>query len=159
LGRKQPKLASFFLNKGASTSSLSSSSSSTSIPTSSSCSSASGEKPDLVEETDPKKKLFSLLKKHFKYDRFKSDTQEAAIFEIIKRQKDVYVSMPTGAGKSLCYQLPALMHNGVTMGDYKILEILRGLIKTLIYFISKVVSPLIALIHDQGYSIIFSNSF
>jgi hypothetical protein len=84
----KPKLANFISNKGAK-SVLSSSSSTTSTSTPSYASS-SEEKSTLVEEIDPKKKLFNLLKKHFKYDRFKSDTQEAAISEIIKRRRDVY---------------------------------------------------------------------
>ncbi len=67
------------------------------------------------------------LKKYFNYDRFKSETQRLACVEIGKRVNDVYVSMPTGAGKSLCFQLPALIHSGVTI----------------------VLSPLIALIYDQ----------
>lgn len=50
-----------------------------------------------------------------------------AINCILKRKCDVYVSLPTGAGKSLCYQLPSIVHGGVTV----------------------VVSPLIALMKDQ----------
>ncbi|KAB0791297.1 hypothetical protein PPYR_03097 [Photinus pyralis] len=73
-------------------------------------------------------KLEELLKKHFKFDTFKSQLQEEAIIQISKRDDDVLVSMPTGSGKSLCYQLPALLHSDKV---------------TLVF------SPLLALIKDQ----------
>lgn len=76
---------------------------------------------------DTESKLYEALKKYYNYDKFKSETQRRAVFEVSKRSSDVYVSMPTGAGKSLCFQLPALIQRGVAM----------------------VVSPLIALIYDQ----------
>ncbi|XP_037070609.1 ATP-dependent DNA helicase Q5-like [Pollicipes pollicipes] len=64
----------------------------------------------------------------FKHSDFKSPLQRDAILAAIEGKKDVYVSMPTGSGKSLCYQLPAVMAEGK---------------------ITIVVSPLIALIKDQ----------
>ncbi|XP_039766961.1 ATP-dependent DNA helicase Q5 isoform X2 [Ornithorhynchus anatinus] len=69
----------------------------------------------------------STLKKVFGFDSFKTALQESATMAVVKGEKDVFVCMPTGAGKSLCYQLPALLAAGITI----------------------VVSPLIALIQDQ----------
>ncbi|HLH40725.1 MAG TPA: RecQ family ATP-dependent DNA helicase [Bryobacteraceae bacterium] len=70
--------------------------------------------------------LISLLKKHWGYSEFRA-RQEAIVREILSG-RDVAVVMPTGGGKSLCYQLPA-----VAMG------------RTCV-----VVSPLIALMQDQA---------
>lgn len=65
------------------------------------------------------------LEKHFGFPQFR-EGQEEIVDEILDG-RDVLVIMPTGGGKSLCYQLPALMRQGVTL----------------------VVSPLIALMKDQ----------
>uniref|UniRef100_A0A8C6I9P5 ATP-dependent DNA helicase n=1 Tax=Mus spicilegus TaxID=10103 RepID=A0A8C6I9P5_MUSSI len=76
---------------------------------------------------DRERRVRSTLKKVFGFDSFKTPLQESATMAVVKGTEDVFVCMPTGAGKSLCYQLPALLASGITI----------------------VVSPLIALIQDQ----------
>jgi ATP-dependent DNA helicase RecQ len=73
--------------------------------------------------------LLESLQKYFGFDHFKAD--QRAIIQSLLDKQDTFVIMPTGGGKSLCYQLPALMLPGTAI----------------------VISPLIALMKNQVDSI------
>jgi len=57
--------------------------------------------------------IHKTLQTYFGYTSF-YPLQEDIIHEVIN-QNDVFVLMPTGAGKSLCYQLPSLLFDGLTI--------------------------------------------
>ena len=63
--------------------------------------------------TTDKKDLTKALKRYFGFDTFKGD-QEAIIRNVLDGN-DTFVLMPTGGGKSLCYQLPSLLMDGVAI--------------------------------------------
>ncbi|KAL9652273.1 hypothetical protein ABK040_011933 [Willaertia magna] len=78
------------------------------------------------DDTSIEKAMYQALKDSFKLEEFRPQ-QYDIIFNLLKNKKDTFVLLPTGGGKSLCYQLPAVLYSGVTL----------------------VVSPLIALMHNQ----------
>jgi ATP-dependent DNA helicase RecQ len=69
--------------------------------------------------------MLNLLKTHFGFEQFRP--LQAEIIRCVISQRDAFVLMPTGGGKSICFQLPALQLPGITL----------------------VISPLIALMKDQ----------
>ncbi|MDX9980477.1 MAG: ATP-dependent DNA helicase RecQ [Lentisphaeria bacterium] len=77
--------------------------------------------------------MFDALKRHFGFDDFREGQKE--VVERILGGEDLLVVMPTGAGKSLCFQLPALMRPGYTL----------------------VLSPLISLMKDQVDALVAQN--
>lgn len=79
----------------------------------------------MIEDTQKMKEARELLKKYFGYDDFRQG-QQALIVSVLNG-RDVLGIMPTGAGKSMCFQIPALMMEGITL----------------------VISPLISLMKDQ----------
>ena len=78
-----------------------------------------------ITTSKSKLNLKKALLEHFGFENFKGDQEK--IIKSILAGKDTFVIMPTGGGKSLCYQLPALMSEGVAL----------------------IVSPLIALMKNQ----------
>lgn len=81
------------------------------------------------EETDTADSLQTALQAVFGHAHFRSALQKSAVQAVAQRKQDVFISMPTGAGKSLCFQLPAVAHPGAG--------------------VTVVVSPLIALMTNQ----------
>ncbi|EFN87705.1 ATP-dependent DNA helicase Q5 [Harpegnathos saltator] len=76
--------------------------------------------------------LRSVLKLKFGYDNFKSDIQKQATIAIDRGKQDVFVCMPTGSGKSLCFQLPAIMKEQVTIVFSPLLALMKNQIDFLV---------------------------
>ncbi len=79
------------------------------------------------------KALDEILKKHWNYDTFRP--QQLAVIESILSGKDTLALLPTGAGKSICFQVPTIFQRGICV----------------------VISPLIALMQDQVKDLVSKN--
>lgn len=94
-----------------------------------------GDTPDYTSENFSwSSELRSLAAHHWGIREFRS-LQLPIMNAALERKRDIFVVLPTGGGKSLCYQLPSLLEQGFTL----------------------VVSPLVSLIQDQVYHLLEAN--
>lgn len=73
--------------------------------------------------------IFDILKKYFGYESFRKGQQE--LIDGILEGRDCLGIMPTGSGKSLCFQIPAMMLNGTTIAISPLISLMRDQIDAL----------------------------
>lgn len=94
----------------------------------------------------------ALLKRYFGYDEFRIGQQD--VIDKILSGEDVLAVMPTGAGKSLCYQIPSLLLRGITIVISPLISLMKDQVDTLSQAGIKAAYINSSLTSDQQYAVI-----